>query len=109
MDAQEVNTLTNGTFENHWKHTNFIKNERPEVNFELPGLHVGSCWIILGACWCTLGQHNAMMDRHRIIMAHFGSPLGLWGEKVAVARVILTFSKTVIGDLWGSRAKSGCG
>jgi hypothetical protein len=28
-----------------------------------------------------------MMDTHRIIMAHLGLPLGLWSEKVAVARV----------------------
>ena len=41
------------------------------------------------------------MDQHGVTMAHLGSPLGLRGEKVAVARIILTFSKTVIGDLWG--------
>ena len=74
MDAQEVNTLTKGIFKNHWKHNGFyFKNERPEVNFELPGLHVGSSRIIWGACWCTLCQHKAMMDRHRTIMTHHDS------------------------------------
>ena len=71
--------------------------------------HDGSCLVILGPCWCTLGHHRVKMDQHGVIIAHPGLPLGLWGEKVAVASIIFTFSKTVIGDLWGSRAKSGCG
>ena len=64
----------------------YIKNENLEVNF-------GPCWVILGPCWCILGHHRAMMDQHGVIIAHLGSSLGLWGEKVAVVRMQLTFSK----------------
>ena len=48
--------------------------------------HVGSCWVILGPCWCILGHHRAMMDQHGVIIAHLGSSLGLWGEKVSIPR-----------------------
>ena len=71
---------------------------------------VGPCWVMLGhlgSMLVPLGPHRAMMDQHGVIIAHLGSSLGLWGEKVAVATARLTFSKATMPlgcgqfEIWG--------
>ena len=87
MDAQERQNTKKMIVQNHQKTNGFYcKNEDLEVSF-------WSCWVILGPCWCILGHHRAMMDQHGVIIAHLGSSLGLWVEKVAVARVFLFLFK----------------
>ena len=69
--------------------------------------HFGRMMRHVGTSWVILGQHGGMRGPHGIIMAHLGSSLGLWGEKVAVARARLVFSNATIAgecgtvEIWG--------
>ena len=62
-----------------------------------------------GAIWSIFGQLGGLRGQHGIIMAPLGSSLGLWGDKVAVARATATFPKATMPLKWDNVETGGPG